>query len=75
MLCRSLRLFAFFAAASCGPVLLAQPHCSIHTVVGAWAAQSQGNVFPTPPGATAPLTVRGGALGLAMIDYDGRASP
>lgn len=68
---RYLRIFAVLIIAVCPAALLAQPPCSLGTVVGTWAVQGQGTLFPTPPGATAPLAVRGADLGIAYIGYDG----
>ena len=51
---------------------LAQPPCSVQTIVGTWAASSQGTVFTTVSGN--PVALPGAALGIASITYDGRVS-
>lgn len=55
----------------CAP-LEAQTACSTRGLVGIWAATSQGTVLPTEN--PKPTSGPGAAVGLVMIDYNGRIS-
>jgi hypothetical protein len=69
---RYLRMFGVLILAACPATLPAQQACSVFNVAGTWAVQGQGTLFPTLPGATVPIAVPGGDIGIAYIGYDGR---
>lgn len=70
MLRYSIRWLIISGALLC-TTLHAQPPCSLHTVVGTWAASSTGTFYVTSPGTPDPTPVPGAALGLVSIGWDG----
>jgi hypothetical protein len=73
MFSSGVRVLSLLLLTSC-TLLFAQPDCSISTIVGTWAASSQGTVYVTTPERTEPMPVSGAAIGLVSVGYGGEVS-
>jgi len=71
---QGVRVLALLIVAPFCLTVLAQPPCSIQTVIGTWVSAGQGTIYSIPPGSSSPVPVTGVDLGTASIDYQGRIS-